>query len=287
MRPRRVLDGIEMPECLRWHDGQLWFADIWGHRVLTLDADGGARVVHEFPEDEDPAGLGWLPDGRLLVVGMLGRVVYVVDRGEATVHADLRDIAPYPLNDMIVADDGTAYVSGFGWDYYGGGTYAPSDLLRVRPDGRVDTAASALMAPNGMALSGDGRTLVVAEPAGGRLSRFAVGADGTVGDHQLTPLPKAPGAAFVTPDGICLDAEGAVWAADPMGHRVLRVRRDGTVGRVIDIDVGHPLACVLGGDGRRTLYIAVGAATTKADRPPEPGGWLLAVDADIPGSGRP
>src|SRR5579862_4582973 len=287
MNARPVLDGLHLPECPRWHDGELWLTDIWGHRVLRVGPDGAARVAHEFPEDEDPAGLGWLPDGRMLVVGMSGRVVYVVDDGVAAVHADLRPMTPYPLNDMIVADDGTAYVSGFGWDYFGGGTYADSTLVRVRPDGRADTVADAMMAPNGIALTADGRSLVVAEPAGGRLSRFTVALGGTLTDRQLIPLDKAPGATFVTPDGICLDAQGAVWAADPMGHRVIRVMPGGAVERVIAIEDGYPLACVLGGPARRVLYVAIGAATTKKDRPVEPRGRVVALDADVPGAGRP
>jgi sugar lactone lactonase YvrE len=286
-----VLDGLHLPECLRWRDGVLWLADIWGHRVLQLsgegEGEGEARVVHEFPADEDPAGLGWLPDGRLLVVGMLGRVVYVVDAGRATVHADLRALSPYPLNDMIVADDGTAYVSGFGWDVWGGGTYADSALVRVRPDGTVGTVADAMMAPNGMALSSDGGVLTVAEPGGGRLSRFTVTGDGGLTGRRLVPLPKAPGATHVTPDGICLDASGAVWAADPMGHRVVHVVADGSIDRAVAVAGGYPLACVLGGPDRRTLFIAVGAATTKRDAPREPGGRLVALDVDVPGAGRP
>jgi sugar lactone lactonase YvrE len=284
---RLVFGGLHLPECPRWHGGVLWLTDIWGHRVLQVGADGLPRVAHEFPEDEDPAGLGWLPAGRLLVVGMAGRVVYVVDDGVAAVHADLRPMTPYPLNDMIVTDDGTAYVSGFGWDYFGGGTYADSALIRVLPDGRADIAADPMMAPNGMALTADGRGLIVAEPGGGRLSRFTVSGDGALTDRRLIPLEKAAGATFVTPDGICLDAQGAVWAADPMGHRVIRVLGDGTVERVIAVQDGYPLACVLGGPDRRVLYIAIGAATTKRDRPVEPGGRLVAVDVDVPGAGRP
>ena len=282
-----VLDRIDLPECPRWREGRLWLTDVWGHQVLQVGADGTKRVIHEFPEDEDPAGLGWLPDGGLLVVGMLGRVLYLVDGDHAAVHADLRDLAPFPLNDMIVAADGTAYVSGFGWDIWGGGTYADSPLIRVRPDGRIDTVVDALMAPNGIALAADGLTLVVAESAGGRLSRFTVTADGDLIDRELIPLPKAAGAAHVTPDGICLDADGAVWAADPIGRRVIRVLSDGELGRVIPIEDGHPLACVLGGPDRRTLFIAIGAATSKNDRPPEPRGRLVAMDVDVPGSGQP
>jgi len=282
-----VLDGIHMPECPRWRDGSLWMVDIWGHQVLEVGGDGASRVVHEFPDDEDPAGLGWLPDGRLLVVGMLGRVVYVLEGEDAVVYADLRHLARFPLNDMIVASDGTAYVSGFGWDVWGGGSYADSALLRIRPDGTAEPVVDAMMAPNGIALSDDGRTLVVAEPAGGRLSRFTITATGELTDRHLIPLPKAEGAAHVTPDGICLDAEGAVWAADPIGRRVIRVLTDGTVDRVIPVGDGHPLACVLGGSDRRTLFIAIGAATTKNDRPREPGGRLVALEVEVAGSGRP
>ena len=287
MNVRPVLDRLHMPECPRWRDGALWLSDIWGHQVLRVGADGSTQLVHEFPSDEDPAGIGWLPDGRLLVVGMLGRVVYALDRGEVTVYADLRHRAAFPLNDMIVAEDGTAYVSGFGWDVWGGGAYADSALLRVRPDGAIDSAAEALKAPNGMALTADRRTLVVAEPAGGRLSRFTITAAGELTDRQLLALPKAEGASHVTPDGICLDASGAVWAADPIGRRVIRVLPSGVLDRVIPIDDGFPVACVLGGDERRTLFIAISPATSKNDRPSEPKGRLVATEVEVAGSGRP
>jgi sugar lactone lactonase YvrE len=284
---RLVLDRLDMPECPRWQHGSLWLSDIWGHRVLEVAADGSSRVVHGFPDDEDPSGLGWLPDGRLLVVGMLGRVVYAVDQSDRSVYADLRDVSPFPLNDMIVTEDGTAYVSGFGWEVWGGGTYADSPLFRVRPGGAVDVAADALAAPNGMALTADGGTLVVAEPAAGRLSRFTVTGAGDLVGRELVPLPKADGASHVTPDGICLDAAGAVWAADPIGHRVIRVLADGELDRVIPVDDGYPVACVLGGADRRTLFIAISPATSKHDRPSEPGGRLVAADAAVAGSGRP
>ncbi len=288
MTLRSVLEGLHMPECPRWHNDSLWFADIWGQQVLRLDRNGATHVVRAFPDDEDPAGLGWLPDGSLLVVGTSGRVVYRVDGDAVVVHADLSEMTPFPLNDMIVADDGMAYVSGFGWDVWGEATdYADSDLIRVHPDGRPDVAVQSMMAPNGMALTRDGTTLVVAEPAGGRLSRFTVASGGELRDRILFPLEKAAGADYVTPDGICLDAEGAVWAADPMGRRVIRVLGDGEIERVVAVDDGYPLACVLGGSHRRTLFIAVGAATSKRDRPADPQGRLLATTVDVPGDGRP
>jgi sugar lactone lactonase YvrE len=284
---RIVAEQLHMPECLRWHDDSLWFADIWGHRVLRLGHNGALDVVVHFPDDEDPAGLGWLPDGRLLVVGMLGRVLYRIEGDDVVVHCDLREMTQHPLNDMIVTDDGTAFVSGFGWDVWGGGDYADSDLIRVTPDGVAEVAAQSMMAPNGMALSPDGSTLVVAEPGGGRLSRFAVSPRAELSHRELVQLEKATGADFVTPDGICLDAEGAVWAADPMGRRVIRVGPDGGIAEAIAFDDGYPLDCVLGDRDRRTLYIAVGAATSKRERPPLPAGRVVATTVDVPGVGRP
>jgi sugar lactone lactonase YvrE len=288
MELRLILDGIHMPECPRWHDGKLWLTDIWGHQVFEVQPNGTRRVVAEFPDDEDPAGIGWLPDGRLLVTGMLQRKVYVVDAaGTIAVHSDLSGLNKHMLNDMIVATDGTAYVSGFGWNMWENGEFAPSPIIRVRPDGSAEPVSEPMAAPNGMALSEDGEVLVVAEPGAGALNRFTVTTDGDLVDRKVLPLEKADGAAFVTPDGICLDAEDHVWAADPIGGRMMRVAPDGTIVEQFPVDAGHPLACVLAGPDRRTLYIAVGAVTHKSAMPPTPSGRLLATDVAVPGSGRP
>jgi sugar lactone lactonase YvrE len=291
---RTILDGLHMPECPRWHEGALWLTDMWGHKVLRLadgvdaaDRAGGAQVVATFPDDEEPGGIGWLPDGRLLVVGMLGRKVYVVDGGTIAVHSDLSELNRHLLNDMIVADDGTAYVSGFGWNLWEGGQVTPSPVLRVRPDGSAEAATEPLAAPNGMILSADGATFVVAEPAGGCLSRYTVTPDGDLVDRTVVPLEKAPGAQWVAPDGICLDAEDHVWAADPVGGRVFRAAPDGTTVDQLAVEGGPALACVLAGPERRTLFVAVGATTHKKDRPAEPGGRLIATEVDVPGAGKP
>jgi sugar lactone lactonase YvrE len=286
MTLRLVLDGLHMPECPRWHEGKLWLTDMWAHQILQVDSDGTKHVVAQFPDDEDPAGIGWLPDGRMIVVGMLGLKVYVVDNGAIAVHSDLSAINPHLLNDMIVAADGTAYVSGFGWNMWESSEFAPSPLIRVRADGRAEAISEPMAAPNGMALTEDGEVLVVAEPGAGALNRFTVTADGDLIDRKVLPLEKASGATFVTPDGICLDAEDHVWAADPMGGRMMRVSPDGTIVDQFPVD-DHPLACVLAGSDRRTLYIAVGAVTHKSQMPAQPGGRLLATEVAVPGSGRP
>lgn len=282
---RTVLEGLHLPECPRWYEDALWLVDMWGHEVLRLGPSGVCEVVHRFPDGEDPGGIGWLPDGTLLVVGMEGRVVHRIEGGRATVHADLHDLAPFQLNDMLVGPDGTAWVSQFGWDMWGGGDYADTVLVRVDADGTASVAAEGLAVPNGMALTEDGSTLVVAEPGAGRLSTFTVTGDELV-DRRTTPLEKAPDAAHVTPDGICLDADGAVWAADPLGRRVIRVL-EGTITDDVPVPDSHPLACVLGGPDRRTLYVCIAQEHHKPTRTGTPTGRVLSFEADVPGEGRP
>ena len=276
-----------MPECPRWHDEQLFMVDIFGHQILRIDQTGEKHVVHQFAPHEDAGGIGWLPDGRLLAVEQLSRTVHTITDNGASLYADLSAFQPHPLNDMIVAADGTAYVSGFGWDVWGGGTLAESGLLRIRPDGSTDVAVKDMKAPNGLALTEGGDALYVAEPGGARLRRFTIEPDGTlVGEEIVTPQ-GGDDAPVVIPDGICLDDQGGIWVADPVYARVLRVGPDGSTDVVIPFAQGHPLACVLGGPGRRTLFVAVGNITSKSELAPQPGGCLMSVEVDHAGAGRP
>jgi sugar lactone lactonase YvrE len=282
-----VADGFYMPECPRWHDEQLFMVDIFGHQVLRIDQQGGKHVVHQFAAHEDAGGIGWLPDGRLLAVEQLSRTVFTISDNGASVYADLSGFQPYPLNDMIVAADGTAYVSGFGWDVWGGGSFAESGLLRILPDGSTDVAVQAMKAPNGLALTEGGDALYVAEPGGARLRRFTVEPDGTLTGEKLVTPHGDDDAQLLIPDGICLDDQGGLWAADPVHGRVLRLGADGRTDVVIALAQGHPLACVLGGPDRRTLFIAVSNITSKSELTPQPGGCLLSVEVDYAGAGRP
>jgi sugar lactone lactonase YvrE len=283
--PTVFATDLHFPECPRWHDGALWLSDMWDHTVYRFDADGARHVVHRFPDDEDPGGLGWLPDGRMLVAGMLGRVVYRLDDGTAVVHADLRSLAPHQVNDMIVGPDGSAYVTQFGREMWDMDTaFEPTVMIRVAPDGTVEVGADDLMVPNGVAVADDGKSLVVAESAGARLSRYAV-RDGLLSDRSPVPLTPAADMPFVAPDGICLDAEGGVWAADPLARRVVHLSDD-TIDREIPLD-DHPLACVLGGEDRRTLFVCTNEVWSKHDRRPTPTGSVVTVRVDLPGAGRP
>ncbi len=283
--------GLHLPECPRWHGGSLWISDMWGNAVYSYREDGRRREVLRFGLEEDPGGLGWLPDGSLLVVGMEGRKVYrLAEDGGLRTHADLGPHAPWQCNDMIVDDGGTAYVSQFGYDLWGGRTGpATTTLLRVTSGGTVDVAADDLMVPNGMAISDDGSALYVAECGRSRVLQFAIDDQGGLTDRRVfgelapaagAPLPVAP------PDGICLDEEGCIWAADPIGQRVVRMEPGGRVSHEISSDV-HPLAAVLGGTDRRTLFVCASAQHRKPQRDPRPLGRIDAVRVDVPGAGRP
>jgi sugar lactone lactonase YvrE len=290
--PETILDGLWFGEGPRWHHGALWFSDIWGHRVVRAGLDGTATTEATVEHDE-PSGIGWLPDGRLLVVAMeTQRLLRVEPDGEVVEHADLSPLARGSANDMIVAADGTAYVGDMGMRIQeGGGGQGgrhPGQTIRVTPDGAAATAADDLAAPNGHALTEDGRTLVVAESGGARLTAFEVHADGTLGPRRVyAALDAAPGARVAAPDGICLDAEGAAWVADPVGARVVRVVPGGVTTQSFAYDGAIPVACVLGGDDRRTLLICAAADWRREGILRAPSGRIDAVRVDVPGSGRP
>ena len=283
-----LVTGLHLPECPRWRDGYLWYSDMWDHKVWRTRLDGTPELVHDFGPDEDPGGLGWLPDGRLLVSGMEGRRIYVVgDDGVPIVHADVSAHAPAQINDMVVAADGTAYVSQFGYDMWHGGTFTPAVLIRVRPDGSVDAVADDLLSPNGMALTPDGGTLIVAESGGFRLTAFEVGAEGTLGERSLfAQLVPPEGSPYAPPDGICLDAEGAVWLADPINHRVQRVGEGGEVLQQLDFDRAA-LAVNLVGDDLSTLAVCLTSEHHKPTRSGVATGGIETVRVDVPGTGSP
>jgi len=223
-----LVSGLRFPEGPRWHDGHLYLSDITGCAVHRYDAagQGGVFVALDF----EPSGLGFAPDGSL----------YVVD-------------------DMAVAADGTAYVTQIGSNFWKGEKLVPVPVLRVKPDGTAEQFGPALRGPNGIVVTPDQKAVIVAEPGGGRLQRYDLDEHGELTGvtvfAQLEPTPDHPH-GVVTPDGICLDAEGAVWFADPTAHRVARVRADGEITDVIPFPAEvHPLAVALGGADGRSLFV--------------------------------
>ena len=275
-----LLAGLTFPEAPRWHDGRLWFSDFYTHRVIAVDGAGRAETMLEVPQQ--PSGLGWTPDGTLLVVSMLDRRLLRVERGTPRLHADLATVATGPCNDMVVDGRGRAYVGNFGYDRHRGEPPRTTCVARVDPDGRVSRAAEDLFFPNGTVITPDGRTLIIGETQAHRLTAFDVAPDGTLANRRVwAPLDEA-----VFPDGMCLDAEGAIWVADARGPALLRVREGGQIERAIPTGGRYAFACMLGGGDRRTLFActSTGSGPAMADKRE---GAIESVRVDVPGAGLP
>jgi sugar lactone lactonase YvrE len=278
--PTIVLEGLAFPEGPRWHEGHLVFSDQHDRRVVRMDTAGAAETVVEVPQQ--PSGLGWLPDGRMLISSMLDRRVLRFDGAELVEHADLSGLATGQCNDMVVDGQGRAYVGNFGFDMYGGEAARDTCIVLVEADGSTRIAADAVAFPNGTVITDDGSTLIVGESYGGRLTAFTIAGDGTLVDRRL--FAQLRGAV---PDGICLDAEGAVWVACPLTGRCLHVRDGGDVLDEIEVNGEFAYACMLGGDDRRTLYICTAASSDPKETRTLRSGRIEAIAVDVPGSGRP
>jgi sugar lactone lactonase YvrE len=257
------VEGLRFGECPRWRGGRLWLSDFYDHAVKVVGADGRVEVVVEVPGQ--PAGLGWLPDGRMLVVSMVDRRLLCFDGTRTREHADLGAIATFHCNDLVVDRAGRAYVGNFGFDLERAlhtrgvpGVIAEHDtaaLARVDPDGSVHRVADGLSFPNGMVVTDDGR-LLVAETIAFRITAYDVGPDGLANRRVFA----ATGGR--SPDGLALDAEGGVWFADCLAAACVRVDRAGAVTDVVETDA-RCFGCALGGDDGRTLFV-VGADSDEA-----------------------
>lgn len=278
--PRTLLaEGLAFPEAPRWHEGKLWFSDFYTHKVMCVEA--GGRLAEAAHVPAQPSGLGWLPDGRMLVVSMTDRRLLRQEAGGLVVHAELASLASSHCNDMAVDRHGRAYVGNFGFDMFAREAERPGELILVAPDGTARVVADALRFPNGCVITPDERTLIVAETLGKRLTAFDIAADGSLSNRRVW---AETGEA--TPDGICLDAEGAVWIASPPTQEFLRVREGGEIVQRIAVP-NQAIACALGGEDGRTLYLVTGrvsrAPRALAERP----GRIEAVRVDVPASGWP
>ena len=245
------LFGLAFPESPRWHEGALWFSDFYTQRVHRAPADGTLHTVVEL--DDQPSGLGWLPGGDLLLVSMKKRRLMRLRGSGLELHADLSAFIAWPCNDMVVAADGTAYVGNFGFDLAARAPFAPTLLLRVNASGEAGVAATDMHFPNGSVITPDGRTLVVAESYGQRLTAFDIAGDGSLHNRRVW----AQFGGRTGPDGICMDAEGAIWLASPVSREVLRVKEGGAVTHRLETQ-DQAVACALGGADGRTLFVCTG-----------------------------
>ena len=275
-----LVDGLDFGEGPRWHDGRLWYSDFYQHSVYAVSPGGERETILDLGS-EQPSGLGWMPDGSLLVVAMTARRILRVADGVVTIHADLSEIATWHCNDMVVAADGTAYVGNFGWDIeHDRGHPLAATLAVVRPDGSVQSGPGDLLFPNGSVITPDGSTLIIAETFGGRFSAFPLDADGCPGEgREWAPVPGA------APDGCTLDSDGGIWFADAAGSGVVRVLEGGTI--TDRLPTPQPAyACMLGGDDGRTLFILT-APGAGADRAGTGEGCIWTTTVEYAGAGLP
>lgn len=263
-----LLEGLCFPEGPRWHDGRLYFSDMHAHWVMAVDETGKAERIIEVPNQ--PSGLGWRPDGTMLVVSMIDRKLMAARGGKLEMVADLSRIATFHCNDMVVDAQGRAYVGNFGFDLFDPNlTMTPealantpnAALARVDPDGSVHVAARDLSFPNGTVITPDGRTLIVGESIGQRLTAFDIGANGALSNRRVwAETPR------VAPDGICLDEAGGVWVADALGTECIRFEQGGRATHRVPAGEGrHFFACMLGGKDGRTLF----GCTSQTSHPEE------------------
>lgn len=297
-RLRTLAHQVYFGEGPRWRSGRLWFSDFYAHRVCSVDLAGDLRTELELAQPElksRPSGLGWMPDGSLLVVRMELRQLWRRwPDGRFALHADLTGHSAHLCNDMVVDAQGRAYVGNFGFDldaeiHARGAESVIADhpqtgLALVQPDGTVSDAAPGerFSFPNGMVITPDGATLIVGETLGGRLTALDIGADGTLSNRRewAPTWPRIP-------DGICLDASGAIWIANPLAPECALIAPGGEVLDVVETDGLPCFACMLGGPEGKHLFMLVAPSSDAGEAAKAPLGKVLVTEVAVSRAGLP
>jgi len=277
---RVLFDGLWFPEGPRWHDGELYFSDMHGRAVWRVTPNGKGTKIGEF--DDEVSGLGWRPDGTMLAVSMARRHLLRLTEKGWEVAIDLSSYVPNRINDMVIDRHGRAYVGGFGYDLFSGEEPRPTVLLCADPGGSVRAVAGDLHFPNGMVITPDGRTLIVGETLGARMTAFEIQPDGSLAKRRVFAAIDG-----LIPDGCCLDAEGAVWVAWPGSNKVVRVLDGGRIADTIELPGRHAYACMLGGPDRRDLYICTALGHMPEEIRAKPEGKIEVTRVEVPGAGLP
>lgn len=284
----QLVDGVDFGEGPRWRDGRLWYSDFYQEKVYAVGLDGVREVMVDMAGIDRPSGLGWMPDGSLLIVSMVDQAVLrvtepgTVNASAPVKHADLSGILNGKCNDMVVDAMGRAYVGSFGFDLEAGESLSPSGLALVQPDGSATLAADELMFPNGTVITPDGSTLIVGETFAGQYTAFTIDAEtGALSDRRVwaTGLEAAP-------DGCALDAEGGIWLADATTPRVIRVVEGSTITDEIEVPQ-QPYAAMLGGADGTTLFILTSPGSHPDQVAGVAGGAIWTVSVSHPHAGRP
>jgi sugar lactone lactonase YvrE len=272
---------IGFGEAPRWRNGLLWFSDIKAHAVKTISPQGELNTVLKL--DCEPSGLGWLPDGSLLIVSMLDHRLLRYDGKDVHTHADLSAYCGGKLNDLVVDVHGHAFASNMGFDYHQGDTPCTTDLLRVDSDGSISIAASDIWCPNGMAITADGQTLLVGQSASTEVLAFDLAADGSLANRRVyVQLPQG-----CMTDGMCIDKDGAVWIASPISNEFMRLTANGDITDRVSTGSRHAIACMLGGADRRTLFCMTAAGLDLSVSMEVLSGQIETLTVAIPGAGWP
>ncbi|AOY92364.1 gluconolactonase [Cupriavidus sp. USMAA2-4] len=291
-----LVSGYTFLEGLRWHEDRLWASDFYTGKVIAAGLDGRVTEMAQVPQQ--PSGLGWLPDGRLLISSMRDRKVLRREPdGTLAVHADLTALTGGHINDMVVDRAGRAYVGNFGFDLMSGAPFRTTGLVCVEPDGAARVVAEGLWFPNGSFITPDGRTLIVNETFGNRVSAFDILPGGNLGPRRdwasFGAMPDSDdigtlmAAASIAPDGGALDAEGAVWVADAIGKRIVRVQQGGRILEQIDTGEQGIFAAALGGPRGTTLFMAAAPNFAEHERRATRLGQILMAEVDVPHAGLP
>jgi sugar lactone lactonase YvrE len=293
---RTVAEGFTYTEGPRWHNGELWFVDFYTKTVNKVTKDGTVEQIAVV--DAQPSGLGWLPDGRLLVVSMKDhRVLRLEADGNLVEHADISEHCTGPANDMVVAPNGNAYVGNFGFDLMGGAPHDFATVTLVRPDGASQVVADGLAFPNGMVITPDEKRLIVNELFGNRVSQFDINDGGTLGPRRdfaaygdlgdEKDWEVRVGNSTIVPDGLALDAEGSVWIADCVNQRAARIAEGGEILDEVSTAPNGVFAVALGGEDGKTLFLSIAPDFDEAKRSAAREAYVAAVEVDVPHAGTP
>jgi sugar lactone lactonase YvrE len=280
-----LISGLTFPEGPRWHDNKLYFSDFFTHKVMSVDLAGNLETIVEL--DDQPSGLGWLPDGSLMIVSMIERKLLRFSEGNLSELADCSNLASFHCNDMVVDVSGNAYIGNFGFDMSSGQDLTATNMILVRPGEEPCVAADELFFPNGTVISPDGKTLIVGETYAACLTAFDINLDATLSNRRVwADLSKIREDYFPVPDGICLDEEGAIWVASPTTNEVIRVKEGGKILESIPVK-SNAYACMLGGENRKTLFICTSSGTDEESCKEDKGGCIETIEVDVAGFGYP
>ena len=304
---KKLTGGLYFGEGPRWHENKLWFSDFYSHKVMTLDENNSLETVCEVPSQ--PSGLGWLPNGDLLIVSMLDRKILRFSEGSISVHADLSEYVTHKCNDMVVGRDGTAYVGNFGMGD-AGESLNSTHVMIVKSDGTVLKGPDNLLFPNGTVITEDGKNLIIAETLGAKLTSFDIEDNGELTNRKLwartSPLFSLLIIKFLSsmgfdlskvdfskysknlhvPDGICLDEKNGIWIASPTTKAIVRIEKGGNITDTINTPKGA-FACMLGGKERKTLYVIISNSSDPQEAQASPEGEIHSIEVEIPGAGKP